>query len=53
MCEEGRLFRPLALAKAFSMAFASLFAITLVPALMVTLLRGRIRPEQRNPITGS
>ncbi len=48
--EEGRLFRPLALAKTFSMAFASLFAITLVPALMVTLLRGRIRPEERNPI---
>jgi Cu(I)/Ag(I) efflux system membrane protein CusA/SilA len=48
--EEGRLFRPLALAKTFSMAFASLFAITLVPALMVLLLRGRIRPEARNPI---
>ena len=38
--EEGRLFRPLAFAKTFSMAFASLFAVTLVPALMVTLLRG-------------
>ena len=48
--EEGRLFRPLALAKTFSMAFAALFAITLVPALMVTLLRGRIRPEENNPI---
>jgi Cu(I)/Ag(I) efflux system membrane protein CusA/SilA len=48
--EEGRLFKPLALAKTFSMAFASLFAITLVPALMVTFLRGRIRPEERNPI---
>ena len=48
--EEGRLFRPLALAKTFSMAFASLFAITLVPALMVTLLRGKILPERKNPI---
>ncbi|WP_437656577.1 efflux RND transporter permease subunit [Sorangium sp. So ce1182] len=48
--EEGRLFRPLALAKTFSMAFASLFAVTLVPALMVTLLRGRITPEEKNPI---
>jgi copper/silver efflux system protein len=48
--EEGRLFRPLAFAKTFSMAFASLFAITLVPALMVTLLRGKIRPERKNPI---
>jgi copper/silver efflux system protein len=48
--EEGRLFRPLALAKTFSMAFAALLSITLVPALMVTFLRGRIRPEQSNPI---
>ena len=48
--EEGRLFRPLALAKTFSMAFASIFAVTLVPALMVTLLRGRIMPERRNPV---
>jgi copper/silver efflux system protein len=48
--EEGRLFRPLALAKTFSMAFASLFAVTLVPALMVTFLHGKIRPEQKNPV---
>lgn len=48
--EEGRLFRPLALAKTFSMAFAALFAITLVPALMVFFVRGRIRPEARNPL---
>ena len=48
--EEGRLFRPLAYAKTFSMAFASIFAVTLVPALMVTFLRGKIRPEEKNPI---
>jgi len=48
--EEGRLFRPLALSKTFSMAFASIFAITLVPALMVTFLKGRITPEEKNPI---
>ncbi|HVE82591.1 MAG TPA: CusA/CzcA family heavy metal efflux RND transporter, partial [Myxococcales bacterium] len=48
--EEGRLFRPLALSKTFSMAFASIFAVTLVPALMVTLLKGRITPEERNPV---
>jgi copper/silver efflux system protein len=48
--EEGRLFRPLAYAKTFSMAFAALFAVTLVPALMVTFLRGKIRPERKNPI---
>ncbi len=48
--EEGRLFGPLALAKTFSMAFASLFAVTLVPALMVSLLKGRIKPEAQNPL---
>jgi Cu(I)/Ag(I) efflux system membrane protein CusA/SilA len=48
--EEGRLFKPLALSKTFSMAVASVFAITLVPALMVSLLKGRIRPEGSNPI---
>ena len=31
---EGRLFRPLALTKTFSMAAAAMLAVTLVPALM-------------------
>ena len=48
--EEGRLFRPLALAKTFSMAFAAIFSVTLVPALTVTFLKGRITPEGKNPI---
>ncbi len=48
--EEGRLFRPLALAKTASMAFSSVLAVTLVPALMVWFLRGKIRPEAQNPI---
>lgn len=48
--QEGRLFKPLAFTKSFSMAFASLLAITLVPALMVVFVRGKIRPELKNPI---
>ena len=48
--EEGRLFRPLALAKTLSMAFAALLSITLVPALAVSFLKGRITPEAKNPI---
>ncbi|MGZ5969886.1 MAG: efflux RND transporter permease subunit, partial [Polyangiales bacterium] len=48
--EEGRLFRPLALSKTASMAVASVLAVTLVPALMVWFLKGKIRPEQKNPI---
>jgi copper/silver efflux system protein len=48
---EGRLFRPLALTKTFSMAAASVLAVTLVPALMVTFIRGRIRSEAENPVS--
>ena len=47
---EGRLFRPLAFTKTFAMAAASLLAVTLVPALMVTFVKGRIRSEDENPI---
>ena len=47
---EGRLFQPLAFTKTFAMAAASLLAVTLVPALMVTFVRGRIRSEDENPI---
>ena len=48
--QEGRLFRPLAFTKTFAMFFAAFLSITLVPVLMVLLIRGRIRPETRNPI---
>ncbi|HVR27901.1 MAG TPA: CusA/CzcA family heavy metal efflux RND transporter [Thermoanaerobaculia bacterium] len=45
---EGRLFRPLAFTKTYSMAFAALLAVTLTPALAAIFVRGRIRPEERN-----
>ena len=48
--QEGRLFSPLAFTKTFSMAAAALLSITLVPALMVVCVRGRIVPEHKNPI---
>jgi Cu(I)/Ag(I) efflux system membrane protein CusA/SilA len=48
--QEGRLFKPLAYTKTFSMAFASVLSITLVPVLMILFVRGRIRPEQFNPV---
>ncbi|MEP0547609.1 MAG: efflux RND transporter permease subunit [Rhodothermales bacterium] len=47
---EGRMFRPLALTKTFSMAAAALLAVTLVPALMAVFVKGKIRAEQQNPI---
>ena len=48
--QEGRLFRPLAFAKTFSMFFAAVLGLVLVPALMAWLIRGRITPEKKNPI---
>jgi Cu(I)/Ag(I) efflux system membrane protein CusA/SilA len=48
--QEGRLFGPLAFTKTFSMAAAALLSLTLVPALMVIFVRGRIVPEHKNPI---
>jgi copper/silver efflux system protein len=48
--QEGRLFKPLAFTKTFSMFFAALLAITLAPVLMTLLIRGKIAPEERNPL---
>ncbi len=48
--QEGRLFKPLAFTKTFAMFFASFVSVTLVPVLMVLMIRGRITPEAKNPI---
>ena len=48
--QEGRLFGPLAFTKTFAMAAAALLSITLVPALMILFVRGRIVPERKNPL---
>jgi Cu(I)/Ag(I) efflux system membrane protein CusA/SilA len=48
--QEGRLFSPLAFTKTFAMAAAALLSVTLVPALMVIFVRGKIIPEHKNPI---
>jgi Cu(I)/Ag(I) efflux system membrane protein CusA/SilA len=47
---EGRLFKPLAFTKTYSMGFAAVLAVTLTPALAATFIRGRIRGEERNPL---
>ena len=49
--QEGRLFRPLAFTKTYSMAAAAILAITVVPILMGYWIRGRIRPEAKNPFS--
>ncbi|MES2136894.1 MAG: efflux RND transporter permease subunit, partial [Pseudomonadota bacterium] len=48
--QEGRLFKPLALTKTYSMAAAAALSITLIPVLMVMFVKGRIRREADNPI---
>jgi Cu(I)/Ag(I) efflux system membrane protein CusA/SilA len=48
---EGRLFKPLAWTKTFSMGFAALLSVTLVPAVAALFIRGHIRTEEQNPIS--
>ena len=48
--QEGRMFKPLAFTKTYAMAASALLAITIVPVLMGYLVRGKIIPENRNPI---
>src|SRR6202789_3789861 len=49
--QEGRMFRPLAWTKTLAVGSSSILAITLVPVLMVMLIRGRLKPESANPIS--
>ncbi len=49
--QEGRMFRPLAWTKTLAVGSSSILAITLVPVLMVMLIRGRLQPERKNPIS--
>jgi Cu(I)/Ag(I) efflux system membrane protein CusA/SilA len=48
--QEGRLFKPLAFTKTYSMGAAALLSITLAPVLMGFFIRGKILPEEKNPI---
>lgn len=49
--QGGRLFKPLAYTKTFAMFFAAVTAVTLSPALMTILIRGRIRHEKNHPVS--
>jgi Cu(I)/Ag(I) efflux system membrane protein CusA/SilA len=48
--QEGRLFKPLAFTKTYSMAAAAVLSITLAPILMGWFIRGKIPKEEKNPI---
>ncbi len=47
---EGRLFKPLAFTKTYSIGFAAILAVTLTPALAVLLIRGKVHDEDKNPL---
>ncbi len=49
--QEGRMFKPLAFTNFLGIAACAVLAITLIPALLPTFMRGRIVPEQRHPVT--
>ncbi|MCB9477100.1 MAG: efflux RND transporter permease subunit [Deltaproteobacteria bacterium] len=49
--QEGRLFTPLASTKTLAMAASSILAITMIPVLMKFFVRGKMRPENRHPIS--
>jgi Cu(I)/Ag(I) efflux system membrane protein CusA/SilA len=51
--QEGRMFSPLAYTKTYAMAASAILAITLVPVLMGYFIRGKIVPENKNPISRS
>lgn len=48
---EGRLFKPLAYTKNLAMLFAAIVAITVAPALIIFLVKGKIHSEERHPVS--
>ncbi len=49
--QEGRLFKPLAFTKTYSMAASALLAVTVIPVLMYWFVRGKIRSEDKHPVS--
>jgi Cu(I)/Ag(I) efflux system membrane protein CusA/SilA len=50
---EGKLFHPLAFTKSFALIGVAIISVTLVPALIPTFIKGRLRSEEENPIVRS
>ncbi|MFH0733092.1 MAG: CusA/CzcA family heavy metal efflux RND transporter [bacterium] len=49
--QEGKMFKPLAFTKSFVMIGSAVVVITLIPVLMTFLMRGKLLPENKNPLT--
>src|SRR5205823_7929773 len=50
---EGKLFHPLAFTKSFALIGVALISVTVVPALIPTFIKGRLRSEEENCIVRS
>lgn len=50
--QEGRMFKPLAFTKTYSMGAAAILAVTIVPVLLGYFVRGKMKKEEENPLTG-
>src|SRR5262249_46557660 len=50
---EGKLFHPLAFTKSFALLGVAIISVTVVPALIPTFIRGRLKGEEENPIVRS
>ncbi|MEO5945858.1 MAG: efflux RND transporter permease subunit, partial [Chitinophagaceae bacterium] len=48
--QEGKLFHPLAYTKTFIMIVDAILVITLAPVLISFFMKGRFRPETKNPV---
>ncbi|MCB0709021.1 MAG: efflux RND transporter permease subunit [Chitinophagaceae bacterium] len=48
--QEGKLFHPLAFTKTFIMMVDAILVITLAPVLISFFMKGRFRPETKNPV---
>ena len=49
--QEHKLFSPLVWTKTFAMIGSAFVAVFVVPVLMVLLLKGKIRPEKKHPVS--
>ncbi|MCB9719712.1 MAG: efflux RND transporter permease subunit [Candidatus Omnitrophica bacterium] len=48
--QEGRLFKPLGYTWVFALGASSLIAVTVIPILIGYFVRGKIKPEEENPV---
>lgn len=48
--QSAKMFTPLAFTKTYAMAAAAFLSVTVVPVLMLWLIRGKIKREDENPI---